>query len=381
MNKVFQVVLSGRNGQSCELGLPAMPYEFLDALELLQMPIGGKPDWEIIEHTDFQYLHAHLTGECDLYQLNALADRLARLDERQKAAFEGLFQVEVSKKYGPIQISTVIDLAYSTDCCHVLREVRNDSQLGRFYAENGFMPELASVPDKVIQMLDFEKLGRKARMDEGGVFSSRGYVTQDSDLEQVYDTLDLQPHRPDYAILIEISNGEKRVPLELPASSQAMDTALDAIGAETWRGVQIYCLDCAAPDLKDVVDKAVSIAHVNRLSEHLARLGPENLLKYKAVLAMEKPSDINEASRLAGQLDKYFVELDVRSIPKVAENELRLALGDEAAEFLLPCVNLWRYGEALTRKYGSMVTEYGLVERRKGQTMTEQPQRGGMEMM
>lgn len=381
MASVFQVELSSRNDRSCELGLPAAPYELLDALELLQMPIDGKPDWEILSQTDFQYLHAHLTGECDLYQLNALADRLARLNERERAAFEGLFQVEVSKKYDPIQISTIIDLAYSTDCCHVLSEVQNDSQLGKFYAENGFMPELASIPEKVFQMLDFEMLGRKARVDEGGVFTSRGYVTQDADLEKVYDTLDLQLRRPDYAILIELSNGEKRVPLELPASPQAMDSALDAIGAETWRGVQIYCLDCAAPDLKDVVDKAVSIAHLNRLSEHLARLGPQELLKYKAVLAMEKPSDINKASRLAAQLDEYMVELNVRSIPEVAENELRLALGDAAADLLLPCVNLWRYGEAMLQKYGSTVTEYGLVERREGQTMAEQPQRGGMEMM
>ena len=44
-------------------------------------------------------------------------------------------------------------------------------------------------------------------------------------------------------------------------------------------------------------------------------------------------------------------------------------------------MTLWRYGEALLQKYGSTVTEYGLVERRDGQVMAEQPQRGGMEMM
>ena len=76
-----------------------------------------------------------------------------------------------------------------------------------------------------------------------------------------------------------------------------------------------------------------------------------------------------------------MVEPDVRTMPEVAENELRIILGDEAAELLLPHVTLWRYGEALLQKYGSTVTEYGLVERRDGQVMAEQPQRGGMEMM
>lgn len=381
MNKVFRVELSGGNGCYCELELPAAPYELLDALERLQMPMDGKPDWDILEYNDFPYLHIHLTDECDLFQLNGLADRLARLDERQKAAFEGLFQVEVSKKYGPIQISTIIDLAYSTDCCHVLSEVQNDSQLGRFYAENGFMPELDAIPDSVFQMLDFEMLGRKARMDEGGVFTSHGYVTQDSDLEQVYDTLDLRLRRPDYAVLMELTNGEHNVSLPLPASHLMIDNKLKSIGAEAWQNIRFRCLDCAAPALKDLVDEAVSITHVNRLAQHLARLGPEELTKYKAILIAEDPSDINEASRLAGQLDEYMVEPDVRTMPEVAENELRIILGDEAAELLLPHVTLWRYGEALLQKYGSTVTEYGLVERRDGQVMAEQPQRGGMEMM
>ena len=362
---------------SCAPGLAPL----LDALERLQMPMDGKPDWDILEYNDFPYLHIHLTDECDLFQLNALADRLARLDERQKAAFEGLLQVEVSKKYGPIQISTIIDLAYSTDCCHVLSEVQNDSQLGRFYAENGFMPELDAIPDSVFQMLDFEMLGRKARMDEGGVFTSHGYVTQDSDLEQVYDTLDLRLRRPDYAVLMELTNGEHNVSLPLPASHLMIDNKLKSIGAEAWQNIRFRCLDCAAPALKDLVDEAVSITHVNRLAQHLARLGPEELTKYKAILIAEDPSDINEASRLAGQLDEYMVEPDVRTMPEVAENELRIILGDEAAELLLPHVTLWRYGEALLQKYGSTVTEYGLVERRDGQVMAEQPQRGGMEMM
>lgn len=48
MNKVFRVELSGGNGCYCELELPAAPYELLDALERLQMPMDGKPDWDIM---------------------------------------------------------------------------------------------------------------------------------------------------------------------------------------------------------------------------------------------------------------------------------------------------------------------------------------------
>lgn len=139
MDKVFRVELSGGNQRYCELDLPATDYELLDALERLQLKPGDKPDWEIIAHTNFQFLHAHLTGECDLYQLNALATRLSQMDSRDKIAFEGLFNMEVAKKYGPISVATMIDLAYSTNCCYVVENVCTDEQLGRFYAENGFI--------------------------------------------------------------------------------------------------------------------------------------------------------------------------------------------------------------------------------------------------
>lgn len=83
----------------------------------------------------------------------------------------------------------MVDLAYSTDCCHVVEGVTTDAQLGEFYAENGFMPELDALPDCVFQLLDFDKLGEKMRMEDGGILVNRGYVSQHADLKQVYDTL------------------------------------------------------------------------------------------------------------------------------------------------------------------------------------------------
>ena len=62
MDKVFRVELSGGNQRYCELDLPATNYELLDALERLQRKPGDKPEWEIIEHTGFQFLHVHLAG-------------------------------------------------------------------------------------------------------------------------------------------------------------------------------------------------------------------------------------------------------------------------------------------------------------------------------
>ena len=102
MDKIFRVELSGGNRRYCELDLPATNYEMLDTLERLQLKPGDKPNWEIIWSSEFHFLRVHLTGECDLYQLNALSTRLGQMNSSDKIAFEGLFNMEVAKKYGPI---------------------------------------------------------------------------------------------------------------------------------------------------------------------------------------------------------------------------------------------------------------------------------------
>ena len=206
MNKVFRVELfGGKTDRWCDLELPASYYGLQDALDKLQMPLGDKPRWEFLEHHGFQFLHVHLTHECDLYQLNALATCLGQMNGREKTAFEGLFNMEVSKKYGPISVATMIDLAYSTDCCHVINAT-TDEQLGRFYAENDFIPALEKVPDSIFEYLDFEMLGRKARFEEGGVFASGGYVTQHTELKQVYGSLALIPEAPQYGIRLTVGS-------------------------------------------------------------------------------------------------------------------------------------------------------------------------------
>ena len=46
----------------------------------------------------------------------------------------------------------------------------DDAQLGRFYAENDFVPELDGVSNEVFEMLDFAGIGRMMRCSENGVF-------------------------------------------------------------------------------------------------------------------------------------------------------------------------------------------------------------------
>ena len=392
MDKVFRVELSGNKDRCCELELPASYYSLLDALDKLQMAPGDKPRWEFLEHHSFPFLHVHLAHECDLYQLNALATFLGQMNGRERTAFEGLFNMEVAKKYGPISVATMINLAYSTDCCHVVN-ASTDEQLGRFYAENDFIPALEKVPDSIFEYLDFEMLGRKARFEEGGIFASNGYVTQHTELKQVYDSLALIPEVPEYGIRLLAggppmdSDGlpEKQVYLNLPATQEALDHVLEMCEAPSWREMVFWAEDGAVPELLESMD-CDDIQELNELAKHLkCRENSGELSKLKAVILATDCHDVGTAIQISENLDDYLFEPDQRNPEEVASEELRLIVDEQSLSILKKHVSLYNYGLDVMAANNAVLTPYGLVQRRDGNELlqAQEPpsERSGMEMM
>lgn len=392
MDKVFTVELATDKHRYCELELPATPYELLDALEKLQMKPGDQPKWEFIENNRFHFLHVHLTDECDLYQLNALATRLGALDSNGGIAFEGLFNQELAKKDGPITIATMIDLAYSTDCCMVFEGVNTLSKLGEVYAESGLMPELDNLPDCVLQLLDFKKLGDKMQTEDGGILVNRGYVSPQSDLKQVYDTLTLIPKKPDYVFSLMVgqypfeSNDkpENLVRLDLPATPDALADALNACGAASWEEAVFEARDSAIPHILEELD-CDGIDDLNELAKAIQyRQERSELPKLKAVLHAADCHNISTATFIAKNLDDYIYEISQRSPEEVGLEELRYTMDSEALKILQKHINLYAYGNDVMELNHSRLTPYGLVERKDGEIQMffdEKPSQGGMQIM
>ena len=123
-------------------------------------------------------------------------------------------------------------------------------------AENDFIPALEKVPDSIFEYLDFEMLGRKARFEEGGVFASNGYVTQHTELKQVYETLDLMSSASSYAIRLLAGSSpmdsdglpEKQVYLNLPATQESLESCAGRLcEAPSWREMVYWAEDGAVP--------------------------------------------------------------------------------------------------------------------------------------
>lgn len=402
MGNVFDVYLAnGEQPESeayAELSLPAEPYQMQDALDKARLTEGEILYWEVTECHQFEELSTRLSGDCTLLDLNALAQRLAELNEWQRTAFAGLLRME-QKKEGAIPVSRIIDLAYSTDCCHVVEEALNDVQLGRFCAESGFIPGAEELPDALFDLLDFERIGREHRQREGGVLVERtadhpgGYVERYSELAEAYKTLDLTPKQPDYTILLEQSrrtiagsdggNGDP-VQVKLPALPEALRAALDAAGTQAWREKGWRCLDCRVPTLATVISGAgASLDDLNHLAQRLTDMEPEALTTYKALLELTGCANLPEAGQLMDSLDKYILSPQYSSPIEIAKGELSAILGQKDAAMLAPHLNLYQYGQSLIEKRGGALTSYGLLQwpgEQPVNTLNEGPKQGGMEM-
>ena len=392
MNNIFGVELSNGKDLRCRLDLPATDYELLDALERLHMDPGGKPGWEIIGHTCFEYLHEYLDRKHSLYELNELSRRLGNMGREQLAAFEGLFQAALKKREGPMSMTDLFTYANSTDRCRVVAEALNDSQLGRFYAESGLIPELNDIPNNIFELLDFEQIGRKARIAEGGIFTERGYIVQHDDLKPAAEPVDTIPQAPAYAFRILIDRfpfedndqPEKQVRLELPATEERITRALEECGAASWDEVTYEVEDSALPGRDEDLEcnDIIQFNELAMLIKHLEAGG--DLPKLKAVLHATNCDDASAAITIAENLNEYIYEPEKCTARDVALEYLRRSVSESTLSILLPHVLLEDCGKALMASENAMITPYGLVARKDGSMLLapeDSPNEGSMRML
>jgi hypothetical protein len=383
---VFSVYAAGRGPREAYavLDLPATPYEIEDALEKVRLQPDEELLLEIEEYYDFGFLAPYLEDVNDLHGLNALAQRLSQFVDYESAVFAGQLKMDLEARISDITLPRLLSLANNTPYCDVVDVAVNDSQLGKFYAENGFVTELEQLPDeafKIIEdMLDYEQIGRKMRQAEGGVFVDRstygysGYVIRHKEPELI-NALPA-PEKPDYMILLEVCKGyfndpdydsDSVVQLKLPASKETLDGALNTLEAADWSELAFTCLDCRIPALIEAVNQTEDVFAVNHAASRFAKMTGEAIPKLKSLLEVTGISSLADAVRLTEQLESYVYSPEFSSPTDVARAEIKFSLIEQEADLLIPHVNLHQYGKALLENHNWTLTDYGMISRQDGQ--------------
>ena len=371
------------NSNHAELELPATPWEMVDAMDRLRLSEGQEPYWQVEDMGRYEFLAPHLDGY-DLYQFNALAEKLRTFGDVDAVAFEGLVQMALDKLYqnngGELTLRRVLDLAYSVDCCHVVPEVRDDTALGRFYVENDFLPELEKVPDKVLEMLDYEKIGKMMRQGENSVITPHGYVERHSELKQAPADLGKPPRKPAYMMRFLCSNEHQTVPLNLPASQAKLNTVLTRLALDNWQEAHLECEDTAMPEMWSFTDMAYDgMEQINRFAQCLEELDRNNeLIKFKAVAGQLDIASLDDAFALAEHLSEYALEPGIHSLEELAREELSVIVSDPDGDLLMRYLNMDAYGAALLWRDKGVFSDYGYICRPDGQPL--QVPRQGVDM-
>ena len=352
------------NSNHAELELPATPWEMVDAMDRLRLSEGQEPYWQVEDLGRYDFLAIHL-DKCDLYHFNALAEQLSTFNAADTIAFEGLVQMEIDE----LTVQRLLNLAYSTDCCHVVPEVRDDAALGRFYVENDFLPELEKVPDKVLEMLDYAKIGRTMRQGEQSVITPHGYVEQHSELKQAPADLGKPPRKPAYMMRFLCSNENQTVSLNLPASQTELNTVLMRLALDNWQEAHLECEDTAVPEMWSFTDMAYDgMEQLNRFARCLEELDMNGeLVKFKAIAQQLQLSRLEDAIALTGHLDEYSFEPEIHSPRELARDELGVISGEKECKLLLLHLDLDAYGQDVMRRDNGVLGDYGYLVRLDGQ--------------
>ena len=396
MRKVCEVYLvssAASDERGVELTFPVSQYEMMDAFGQIHTKSPGDVYWQVDEFYCFDYLAPHLDESMSIFEFNSLTAQLSKLDERQETALEGLLQMQVNKHMqengGPITVQELMMLAHNVDHCHVLADVHTNEDLGKFYADNDFLPELNDLPDSVYDLLDYAKIGKQMRENEAGTFTPHGYVVRTEELQPLPD---YEPQRDiNYMIRLALMNHEneqRTAVLDLPATEQRLLEVQEELDAPEWYDAQFTGCDAIAPQLNTLLTDVEDLPRINELAQSLQELKASGqLTKFKAVVSATKCETLDDVFDRLEKLSQYCFETKIRDKDALVRDELDFVLGGKDADLIYKHLNCEAYAEDVLKQYGAEITPYGMVNRadfgplhepipEQQQEQTQEPQMG-----
>ena len=396
MRKVCEIYLvssASSDERGVELTFPVSQYEMMDAFEQIHTKSPGDVYWQGDEFYCFDYLAPHLDESMSIFEFNSLTEQLSKLDGYQETALEGLLQMQVDKHIqensGIITVPELMMLASNVDRCHVLADVHTNEDLGKFYADNDFLPELNDLPDSVYNLLDYAKIGKQMREDESGVFTPHGYVVRTEELQPLPD---YEPQRDiNYMIRLALMNHEneqKTAVLDLPATQERMMEVQEELDAPEWYDAQFTGCDAIVPQLNALLTDVEDLPRINELAQSLQELKASGqLTKFKAVVGATQCETLDVVFDRIEKLPQYCFETKIRDSDALVRDELEFVLGGKDADLIYKHLNCEAYAEDVLKQYGAELTPYGMVNRadfgplhepipEQQQEQTQEPQMG-----
>ena len=150
----------------------------LDELKAVYERIGIDAEHEEVFITDYDmdlYGVSKQLGEYEsLDKLNYLAGLLENLSAPDREKYEAVLESGISVEQSGID--GLINLAYNLEKYDLLTEVKDEDDLGRYYAELTYGEDLNEKMGELANYIDFERYGSDCQINEAGMFTDAGYM-------------------------------------------------------------------------------------------------------------------------------------------------------------------------------------------------------------
>lgn len=351
------------------LHLPASKLELLDAMDIARIRKGEAMKISI---TDFNHLFLNKYADiehADFEELNLLARELHRNYGVDRGRYENAIAIYATEqKDGLLSCKDLINALFNMDRFDFYPGIYSLKTLGEHTLDEGLEALMGPIPDEVYPLLDLEKLGSYAKEQEGGVFTSSGYgVRCRSGWDEVYPGLrrERQEQEKPTMIAVYLENDKcmesgSKLWLELPCEKAEMERVRGVLRAQRPGDLQILKTRSQVPHLKYLIDTGEDLEKLNQLAKELAKLEPEELTKYKAVLEYLDEESLTEAIGLIERLDAYAVCPEHLSYGDCGRAYLQKQ-GIDCTDPAFLGFDFEAYGKRKCEEEGIILTSYGSI--------------------
>ena len=373
--------------RGAELQLPATGNEIKDAMQRARITS---------ESQAFTISECILYGEnileackdlpLDLNKLNYLAKVLAGFRSYEHTLMRGCI---AELKNSELTLDSLINASYNLSDCSIIDELSDDEQLGKIYTDNGWLPWLAGIDEKVWQYIDYQALGKDIRLSDGGIYTKDGYfVNTKRNYSEVYDGITYPEEFEDDAYMFRMFIGRKPQDcaedensekwLALPVSKEGEEKFLRGLGAESFDDCILIAVQSMEQNIPMCVKDLSQLGILNSLANKMRDMEKSGeLAKYKALLDCKGCKTLDEAVSLANSLDRYELYAEPSTISEYAKYIFSKEYKDVIPDGLIAHFNFAAYAEELYAKGDLSLTEYGVLKELKTEyaqiTMDDQP--------
>ena len=371
------------NDKVAYVTLPANKNEVIDAMD--REKIFGETFLRITECDGVPELAGYkFSEEPTLDELNFLAKRIEEVAS-DKADFTSIIAYRALLQNPFATIREAINRTYNLQTIPVY-PCKNVYEYGAIVLEGEMLEELDDVSNEVYELLDPDKVGCAMMEREGGVFIGEYYAIPDSYEPYLEYDDELPEYMENWMFRLEITGNPAENEdisenvsevLTLPADEEYMRQLAERLGEKHIDECICVGFESAIPQIQDdCFESMEDICVLNDIARKFSELSRGDAAKFKAVLNVEKHSNLGDIENTLIVLDQYEADISVNYSSEFGAKYLAKMMPPDFDRSLLKGSCTAEFAQKILSANNCAFTEYGVISKCGGHlySMVEAPQ-------